>query len=65
MLIYFFFFFGSKCATELHPGIIIGGAAHYENLPIQIQMYTEKLITEKFKIFRQKIQIFFVFLLKI
>ena len=27
-------------------------------------MYTEKLITEKSKIFRQKIQIFFIFLLK-
>ena len=27
-------------------------------------MYTEKLITEKLKIFRQKIQIFFIFLLK-
>ena len=26
--------------------------------------YTEKLITEKLKIFRQKIQIFFAFLLK-
>ena len=26
--------------------------------------YTEKLITEKLKIFRQKIQIFFIFLLK-
>ena len=26
--------------------------------------YTEKLITEKLKIFRQKIQIFFMFLLK-
>ena len=26
--------------------------------------YTEKLITEKSKIFRQKIQIFFIFLLK-
>ena len=26
--------------------------------------YTEKFITEKLKIFRQKIQIFFIFLLK-
>ena len=26
--------------------------------------YTEKLITEKLKIFKQKIQIFFIFLLK-
>ena len=48
-------------------GIILCSYAYEISFPItktRLFKYTEKLITEKLKIFRQKIQIFFIFLLK-